>query len=124
MHIPPQHQGLMPYLVLNNAAAFTRFTQNVFNAAITVTQKRENSELYMHCELQVNGQTIMYCDATPEWPPATAHLFVYTENADDSFHKAIAAGATVVMELRNEPYGRTCGVTDPCGNTWWITSVL
>ena len=41
----------------------------------------------------------------------------------ESFKKAIAEGATVLMELSDQNYGRTCGVTDPFGNIWWITSV-
>jgi len=27
------------------------------------------------------------------------------------------------MQLSDQSYGRTCGVKDPCGNSWWITSV-
>ena len=45
------------------------------------------------------------------------------ENADESYKKAIDEGATTVMELSDQDYGRTCGVSDPFGNTWWITSV-
>ena len=35
----------------------------------------------------------------------------------------IDAGATTVMGLSDQDYGRTCGLTDPLGNVWWITSV-
>jgi uncharacterized glyoxalase superfamily protein PhnB len=66
----------------------------------------------------------MYCDATEQWAPQTANLFVYVPNADDTYAVALAAGATVVMEPSTQDYGRTCGVKDPFGNTWWITSVL
>ena len=58
-----------------------------------------------------------------QFEPRNASLFVYVENADESFEAAKANGATVLMELSNQDYGRTCGITDPTGNIWWITSV-
>jgi len=53
------------------------------------------------------------------------HLFIYVHDADLTYKKALAAGAATVPgnEPSDKDYGRTCGVTDPFGNTWWITSV-
>ncbi|MNF93706.1 Glyoxalase-like domain protein [compost metagenome] len=65
----------------------------------------------------------MVTDATNDWKPQTANLFVYVPNADESFKKALEEGATELMGLSDQEYGRTCGVTDPFGNVWWITSV-
>jgi uncharacterized glyoxalase superfamily protein PhnB len=76
-----------------------------------------------HAELQIAGSTIMFTNATEQWPPQTANLFVYVENADSAYARALEAGASSVMDLSDQHYGRTCGVKDPTGNTWWITSV-
>ena len=59
-----------------------------------------------------------------EWKPATANMFVYVDNADARYKKAIDAGSETVMEPADQDYGRSCGVTDPFGNVWWITSVI
>jgi PhnB protein len=123
MNIPPQHQGVMPYLMLHEAKRFINFACAVFNAEITFSQLREDEKTLMHCELQINGCTIMFCDATADWPPTPANLFVYVPNADDTFGKAITAGAETIKPLKDESYGRTCGVKDPCGNVWWVTSL-
>jgi uncharacterized glyoxalase superfamily protein PhnB len=77
----------------------------------------------MHSEINISGSTIMFCDAPDQWRTATANLFVYVDDADKAYQRAIENGATTVMELSDQDYGRTCGVTDPCGNTWWITSI-
>jgi uncharacterized glyoxalase superfamily protein PhnB len=45
------------------------------------------------------------------------------EDADKSFEAAKDNGAEVMTELSDQDYGRTCGVTDPTGNVWWITSL-
>ncbi len=124
MNIPSTHQSVMPYLMVAGAAGFSVFAAQVFGATVTMSRLREGSNVVMHSELQIGGSTIMYCDATEQWAPQTANLFVYVPNADDTYAAALAAGATVVMEPNTQDYGRTCGVTDPYGNTWWITSVL
>lgn len=124
MNIPKTHQAVMPYLMLNGAQKFTDFIQTVFNAEITHQHPQEDQTgLLRHGEAQISDSTIMYCDAIEPWGTATSNLFVYVDNADESFHKAIEAGASIVMELSNQDYGRTCGVKDTTGNVWWITSV-
>lgn len=50
-----------------------------------------------------------------------AGMFIYVENTDKTFQKAIDHGAEVLMPISDKEYGRTCGVRDPFGNTWWIT---
>jgi PhnB protein len=123
MEIPKVHQAVMPYLMLKNAAGFIDFTKAVFNADVAMQKNRDNENLIMHSEINISGSTIMFCDAPDQWRIATANLFVYVDDADEAYHRAIENGATTVMELSNQDYGRTCGVTDPCGNTWWITSI-
>ncbi|WP_308992469.1 VOC family protein [Mariniflexile litorale] len=122
MKLPNEHQAVMPYLMLNKANEFYAFTRTVFNAEETLRKLRDDEKTIMHSEIQINGNTIMYCDATDEWKPQTANLFIYVEDADITFKKAQDAGAEIVMPLNNQDYGRTCGVKDPFGNTWWITA--
>jgi uncharacterized glyoxalase superfamily protein PhnB len=123
MEIPKVHQAVMPYLMLQNAARFIDFTKAVFNADVAMQKNRDNENLIMHSEINISGSTIMFCDAPDQWRTATANLFVYVDDADKAYQRAIENGATTVMELSDQDYGRTCGVTDPCGNTWWITSI-
>lgn len=123
MEIPKGHQAVMPYLMLADANKFIEFTQKVFNASETFKRLREDNKTIMHAEIQISGSTIMFCDATEQWKPHTANMFVYVANADETYQKAIDNGATTVMEPANQDYGRSCGVKDPCGNIWWITSV-
>lgn len=100
------------------------FAQQVFNAKITHKSYRDEKKSVLgHCELQIDGCTIMFSDDTETFPPQPANLFVYVDDADKRFQLALDNGATISMELSNQDYGRTCGVTDPFGNVWWITSL-
>ncbi len=123
MNIPRDHQYVMPYLILNNARQFIYFTQKVFDAKLISEHFREDQETIMHAEIQISGSTIMFAEATEQFKKQNAHLFAYVENTDNSFKTATDNGATIVMEPSNQGYGRSCGVADPTGNVWWITSV-
>ena len=123
MKIPNGHQAIMPYLMLESADKFIDFTTKVFDAKVTFKKFRDDTDVIMHSELQINGSTIMFCDSTDKWKTETANLFIYVDNADETYKKALSEGATTVMEPADQDYGRGCGVTDPGGNVWWITSV-
>lgn len=65
----------------------------------------------------------MFAESTDTYAVSNAGMFIYVEDADATFKKAIDAGATVVNEMADQSYGRSGGVKDPFGNTWWITGV-
>lgn len=123
MNIPIGHQVVMPYLILKNAEDFIQFTCQAFDAELTFSRLREDSDYIMHAEIQISGGTIMFADATDQWAEQTANMFVYVPDADTTYQRAISAGATSIMPPSDQNYGRACGVKDPSGNTWWITSV-
>jgi uncharacterized glyoxalase superfamily protein PhnB len=122
MNIPKGHQVIMPYFILDAVDLFIEFVLATFEATITYQAKNDDGSTG-HCELQIGGATIMCSGTRPEWPARNADLFVYVDNADTSYDKALKAGGTTVSELSTQDYGRTCGVKDPCGNIWWITSI-
>ena len=122
MNIPKGHQALMPYLMLEDAKGFIAFVKSVFDAEMLEENYNEDGTA-AHCEANIGGGTILFSNSRGEWKPATANMFVYVKDADKTYQKAIDAGSETVMPPADQPYGRSCGVTDPFGNVWWITSV-
>ncbi|GAO41264.1 VOC family protein [Flavihumibacter petaseus] len=123
MNIPTTHNTLMPCLTLDNAEAFEGFLQSVFGGDLHYKSLREDGKSIMHAEFRIDGQTIMYSQKSEQWPVRTGDFFIYVDNADQSFQKALNAGATVIMEPADQSYGRSGGIKDPFGNSWWITSL-
>jgi PhnB protein len=123
MNIPSGHQTVMPYLIIKNAAKFSEFTQRVFNAEEKNCHNRDDNHI-MHAEIMIGDSTIMFADATDQIKEENAGLFINVENADETFQKALDEGATSILPLADQPYGRSGGVKDPFGNTWWITTPL
>jgi PhnB protein len=122
VNIPEGYPQLMPYLIVENAAAFIGFTQKVFDATEKFKTMRDEHTI-MHAEISIGDSVIMMADATEQFTKQNAGLFIYVDNCDTIFQKALDNGATIVMEPADQSYGRSGGVKDVFGNTWWITSV-
>ena len=112
-------QTVVPYLVLPDASKFLVFAIEVFGASESFKAMRDENTI-QHAELKIGESTIMFADTTGEFPVQPAALTVYVASVDETFNKAVKAGATVVMELSDQHYGRIGGVKDPFGNTWWL----
>lgn len=121
VNIPSGYNQIMPYLILENPEVFFEFTKNVFDATEKMRHLHENGDV-MHGEITIGNSCIMFGGAGGQWTPMTAGLFIYVDDVDECFRKAQEAGGSVVMETTDREYGRTCGLKDPCGNTWWITT--
>jgi uncharacterized glyoxalase superfamily protein PhnB len=121
--IPDTHQTVMPYLILENASRFRKFLQNVFNAKETFVKMRDEHAI-MHAEVMIGNSTIMFADSSDSWQSQTAGLFIYVNDADEYYHRALAEGSSSIMPPSTQAYGRSCGITDPFGNVWWITSII
>lgn len=122
MNLPHGYQQVMPYLIVPRAAAFMAFMQTVFGATERMKMMRDE-KLIMHAELQVGDSVIMLADATDQYSQQNAGLFIYVDNCDATYKAALDNGAEPIMEPVNQDYGRSSGVKDPFGNTWWVTSV-
>lgn len=115
----------MPYLILKNAEGFIDFTKKVFNASeVYKGYDEENPNQIVHAEVQINGCNIMMADVTEDFDTANANLFIYVDDADETYQLALQNGATVVNEIADQGYGRGGGVKDPWGNVWWISSMI
>lgn len=123
MEIPKNYQTVMPYLILKDAPGFIHFVEKVFDGKETYKVMRDE-HIIMHAEIMIGGSTVMFADATDQFQPRNAGMFVYVEDADQAYQRALNEGATKLTELSDQPYGRSGGVKDPFGNDWWITSVL
>jgi PhnB protein len=118
LQIPPQYNRLMPYLIVPEAYSFIDFMKEVFGATEQVIVPRSEGVI-MHGELRIGDAVLMFADVTEQIRPRPAGIFIYVESVDDTYKKALYAGAISTIEPLHQPYGYTCGFTDPFGNDWW-----
>ncbi len=77
----------------------------------------------MHGEIKIADSVVMFCDATDGNPTDSVCLMVYVENVDETYKKALAAGAKSRGEPVDQFYGdRIAKVQDSSGVHWAISS--
>jgi len=119
--LPEGYQTVMPYLILNDAMSFFDFTKNVFGAIEKAKHLNEDGSL-MHGEVMIGGSTLMFGNASAQWHVQNSGLYINVADADEVFQKALENRATVYQPMVDQGYGRSGGIKDPFGNTWWITT--
>jgi PhnB protein len=120
--LPENYQTVMPYLIVADAAGLSQFMKTVFEAVELQTVMRPGEDKIMHGEVKIGDSTIMFAECTEQWKSSTAGLYINVADADAAYTKALQQGATSLMPPADQPYGRSSGVKDPFGNTWWITT--
>jgi PhnB protein len=121
INFPADYQQVMPYLILKDAAGFMQFMIDVFGATEKMKHMRDDS-IIMHGEVNVGECVIMFAEASDQYGVQNGGFFIYVADADATYEKALSLGATSVMPVSDQQYGRSGGIKDAYGNTWWVTN--
>jgi PhnB protein len=113
-----------PYIWVPEAGLVDFLTQ-AFDAQETFHQAETGGGA--HREVRIGDSMVMIAEGGPHpgMPirPAAFHIFV--KDADETFKRAIAAGATSLGAPADRPYGERSGfVADRFGNHWFISTPL
>ena len=107
---------MTPRIFVDDVAGQVRFLREVFAATGDVEPGRP-------AEVHV-GDSVIMVSSTAERGPFPAFLYVYVDDADEAFRRAVRAGAEVLEEPLDTPYGdRRAMVRDPFGNVLQIAHV-
>jgi PhnB protein len=102
-----------PRIVVTDVEAQVEFLHAVFDATGDVTPERP-------AEIRIGDSLIMVSPAT-ERDPFAAFLYIYVDDADHVYDRALAAGAASLEAPLDTPYGdRRAMVRDPFGNIFQI----
>lgn len=122
MKIPNNYLPVMPYLVLDKAYEFMEFCKHTFGATEQMLVPGENdNRAIMHGELKIHNAVIMFANSNEAWKQKTSGMFIFVENVDDVYKKALEAKSTSLQQPTKQEYGYSAGFEDPFGNHWWIT---
>ena len=120
--IPDGYHSITPYLAVEGAARLRDFLKQAFGAEERECMMRDDGTIW-HGELKIGDSIVMFGEAAGPWKPRPSTLYLYVEDVDAAYARALAAGATSLREPTTEFYGdRSSGVQDPVGNFWWIAT--
>jgi PhnB protein len=120
---PNNYSTVSPYLIVDGAAATIEFLKQGFGAT-EIRRFPDESGKLMHAEVRIDDTVIMLADpAPPDWSAIASYVHIYVPDVDETYRKALEAGATSVQEpVKKQDEDKRGGVKDPGGTTWWIAT--
>ena len=120
--IPDDHSRITPYLVVEGVRGLVEFMKDVFDAEQTHCSELPDGRV-IHAEVCVGDEHVMMGEPAADWPARPGNIYIYVEDCDATYRKAIEAGAKSLMEPADQFHGdRYGGVEDPFGNCWWVVT--
>jgi uncharacterized glyoxalase superfamily protein PhnB len=119
---PDGYHAVTPYLVVDGAARLIDFLEEVFDAE-QVERFAAPGNRIGHAEVRIGDSVVMLGESHGEHKPMQMMLYVYVDDVDATYQRAVAAGAAAVQPPVDQFYGdRSGGVRDPFGNIWWVAT--
>jgi PhnB protein len=76
-----------------------------------------------HMTVKIGNALMEMGEAHGPYQPMPTMFYLYVEDCDALYKRALSAGATSISEPQDQPYGdRSGGVIDPFGNKWYIAT--
>ena len=117
-HFTPEGwHTVTPRIVVHEARQLVEFVKHVFGAT---GEYRPDTPAVLRI-----GDSFVMISAAGIRDPTPAFLYVYVENTDETYRRAVEAGARSLEDPSDLPYGDRRGVVeDKWGNTWQIATYL
>lgn len=127
--IPEGYHSISPAITCKNAAAAIDFYKKAFGATEIMRMDGPNGTIG-HAELRIGNSVIFVSDEFPGMSAApvqgalpNSYLFLYTEDCDAVFNRAVEAGAAATMPMADMFWGDRFGkLTDPFGHSWGVAT--
>lgn len=116
------YRTVTPYLIVADAEAELRFLQTAFGG-VERELHRDDDGTVRHAEIRIGDSLVMLGQSSAEWVALRAALYLWVDDVDATYRRALAAGARSESAPEDKPYGhRNAGVIDANDITWWIAA--
>ena len=119
--VPEGFHTVTPYLMVSDVDTLVEFMSDAFGAEEVFRARGGRGGL--HVEVRVGDSMVMIGDLQGGEPQPAA-IFLYMDNVDEVYRRALEAGATSIEKPADRPSDgdRRAGFTDPFGNTWFVAA--
>ena len=136
--VPKGWHSVTPFLCVKDAARAVEFYRKAFGAT-ELERMAEPDGKVNHALLKIGDSIVRLSDDSSkhvaEWVAkgwsrspqslggTPVHFYVYVDDSDAVFKRAVAAGATVMEPMEDKVWGDRLGsLTDPFGHVWMIAT--
>ena len=118
--IPEGFHTVTPYFLVNDTDGYKSFLESALGAKEVECMSTPDGKI-VHASMEIGDSRIMFGDPMGN-PPTRTMIYLYVNDVDSDYERAIGAGAKSVRPPNDEFYGdRSCCVEDPEGNYWCIS---
>ena len=118
----PGAPTLQPYLHPLRAEPVLNFVKRAFGAEELGRHATPDGVIH-HVTVKIGNALMEMGEAHGPYQPMPTMFYLYVEDCDALYKRALSAGATSISAPTDQPYGdRSGGVTDPFGNKWYIAT--
>ncbi|MBV8477575.1 MAG: VOC family protein [Acidobacteria bacterium] len=101
------------------------FVKRAFNAKEIELHRAQPGGPVAHGQVRIGDSVLEMGEAHGQWQPMPTMLYLYVNDADTLYEKALSAGATSLWMPTHQPYGdRNAAVADEWGNHWILATHL
>jgi uncharacterized glyoxalase superfamily protein PhnB len=121
--IPEGLHSVTPSLTIDGCAEAIEFYKKAFGAVEVQRAPDPSGKKIWHAQIRIGDSAVFLSDAFPEMgsTPGSGSLWIYTDNVDAAFQRAVDAGAQVRMPLADMFWGDRMGsLVDRWGNRWTL----
>ena len=119
---PPGLHTVTPCLLPKGAADVIEFMKGAF-AAEEISRHASPDGVIRHALVRIGDSAIELGEAHGPFQPMPTMFYLYVQDADAWYRRALRGGATSLSEPTDQPYGdRVAGVKDPFGNRWFMAT--
>jgi PhnB protein len=117
--------------MFRDARKAIEFYKKAFGAVERFVMPGPDGKGVMHAELLIGNSIVMMGEENPGAPGKSAEtagcspisFYIYVENVDEAFRRAVEAGAELRMPVQDMFWGDRVGtVQDPFGYSWWLAT--
>jgi PhnB protein len=119
--IPEGLRTVTPAMTIDGCAEAIEFYKKAFDAVEESRAVDPSGKKVWHAQIRIGDSAIFVNDAFPEMGPVPGpiSLWVYSEDVDAAFKRAVDAGAQVTMALADMFWGDRMGtLVDRWGHRW------
>ena len=121
-HVPAGLGTVTPYLHPRGSDRLIEFLKQAF-AAEEMQMERTPDNTVKHAKVRVGGSVIEMGEAHGEWGPMPTMFYLYVDDVDAAYRRALAVGAASLEEPAVQPYGeRRAAVRDAFDNQWYLAA--
>lgn len=123
-HRPEGLRAVTPFLHAIGAAALIDFMKEAFGGE-EVSRYQSPEGMIQHAMVRIGDSVIEMGEAHGEAQPMPPALYMYVENLEETYERALAAGAISLQPPKDQGYGdRTAWVKDAWGNVWYLAAPI